>query len=43
MATRPNEPWAMDFMHDEFADGRKFRVLTVIDVFTRECIALEVG
>ena len=40
-ASRPNERWAMDFMHDEFADGRKFRVLTVIDVFTRECLALE--
>jgi putative transposase len=39
--TRPNERWAMDFMHDQFADGRKFRVLTVIDVFTRECLAVE--
>ena len=41
--TRPNERWAMDFMHDEMADGGKFRVLTVIDVFTRECLALHVG
>jgi len=37
----PNERWAMDFMHDTLADGRKLRVLTVIDVFTRECLALE--
>jgi len=40
-AARPNQRWAMDFMHDEFLDGRKMRVLTVIDVFTRECLALE--
>ena len=35
--TGPNERWAMDFMHDTFFDVRTFRVLTVIDVFTREC------
>ena len=40
--TGPNERWAMDFMHDTFSDGRKLRVLTVIDVFTRECLALKV-
>jgi putative transposase len=39
---RPNERWAMDFMHDALFDGRTFRVLTVIDMFTRECLALEV-
>jgi putative transposase len=38
---RPNERWAMDFMHDTLADGGKLRVLTVVDVFTRECLALE--
>jgi putative transposase len=42
-ARRPNERWAMDFMHDTLADGRKLRVLTVLDTFTRECVALEVG
>jgi putative transposase len=31
----------MDFMHDRLADGRLLRVLTVIDVFTRECLALQ--
>lgn len=41
--TRPNQRWAMDFMHDTLFDGRKLRVLTVIDVFTRECLALEAG
>jgi putative transposase len=38
---RPNERWAMDFVHDEFMDGRRMRVLTVIDEYTRECLALE--
>jgi putative transposase len=37
----PNQRWAMDFVHDEFLDGRRMRVLTVIDEFTRECLALE--
>jgi putative transposase len=40
-AARPNQRWAMDFMHDELVDGRRMRVLTIIDVFTRECLALE--
>lgn len=31
--TRPNERWAMDFMHDTLSDGRTMRVLTVIDVW----------
>ncbi len=34
-ATRPNETWAMDFVHDQLATGRKIRVLTVIDTFSR--------
>jgi putative transposase len=38
--TRPTEQWAMNFMHDTLADGRAVRILTVLDVFTRECIAL---
>ncbi len=38
-----NEVWGMDFVHDELADGRKIRTLTVIDLFTRECLAIEVG
>ena len=41
--TRPNEVWAMDFMHDRLADGRKVRVLTIVDIFSRECVALEVA
>ena len=30
-ATRPNETWAMDFVHDQLATGRKLRVLTIVD------------
>ena len=41
--TRPNERWAMDFMHDMLADGRTVRVFTLIDAYTRECLALEAG
>ena len=34
-ATRPNQTWAMDFVHDQLATGRKIRVLTVVDTFSR--------
>jgi putative transposase len=39
---RANEQWALDFLQDALASGRKVRVLSVIDVFTREALALEV-
>ena len=39
-ATAPQERWSMDFVHDRCIDGRAFRVLTIIDQFTRECVAL---
>lgn len=32
----------MDFVHDRLTDGRAFRTLNVLDVFTRECLAIEV-
>ena len=38
--TQPNEQWAMDFMHDTLADGRAVRILTVLDVYARECVAI---
>jgi len=38
----PNERWSMDFMSDSLCDGRRFRVLTIVDDFTRECVATEV-
>jgi putative transposase len=42
-AQRTNERWAMDFVSDSTVDGRSLRVLTVIDTYSRECLALEVG
>lgn len=39
-ASRPNECWSADFVSDKLADGRSYRILTVVDQFTRECIAL---
>ena len=41
-ATAANEVWAMDFVHDQLFDGRKIRILTVIDTFTRLSPAIEV-
>jgi putative transposase len=35
LATQPNETWAMDFVHDQLATGKKIRVLTVVDIFSR--------
>ena len=40
--TRRNERWAMDFVSDVLTDGRRFRALTLIDAFTRECPVIEV-
>jgi len=42
-AVARNEIWSMDFVADQLADGRRFRALTVIDLFTRECLAIDVG
>ena len=39
----PNERWSMDFVSDSLHDGRRFRVLTLVDHFTRESPAIEVG
>jgi putative transposase len=38
--TAANQRWSMDFVTDRLEDGRYFRTLTVVDVFTRECVAL---
>ncbi len=40
---RRNQRWSMDFVHDGLWDGRRFRVLTLVDDFSRENLALEVG
>jgi putative transposase len=42
-ATAPNERWSMDFVADALYDGRRFRALTLVDNFTRESPAIEVG
>lgn len=40
--TAANQEWALDFVHDAMAAGRTIRVLSVVDAYTRECLALEV-
>lgn len=39
----PNEVWSLDFVAHQLVDGRRFRALTVVDVFTRESLGIEVG
>lgn len=39
--TAPNQEWAIDFASDVTASGRRLRVFSVVDAFTRECLALE--
>ena len=36
--TGPNQVWSMDFVADQLVDGRRFRSLTVVDIYTRECL-----
>lgn len=42
VATGPNHIWTMDFTSDKLGDGRSFRTLNVLDVFTRQCLSIEV-
>ena len=37
-----NECWAMDFVSDQMYNGKRFRILTLIDLYSRECLALYV-
>lgn len=39
----PNQVWAIDFVHDTCADGAALKCLTVVDEWTRECLAIDVG
>ena len=39
----PNAAWSMDFVADQTSRGVRFRALTVVDMFTRECLAIEPG
>jgi putative transposase len=41
-ATHPNECWSMDFMTDELYNGQRIRLLTLVDNYTRESLAVEV-
>jgi putative transposase len=35
-----NDRWLLDLVSDQLTDGRRFRVMTVVDDYTRECLAL---
>ncbi|CAN2536331.1 hypothetical+protein [Methylocapsa aurea] len=36
---KPNARWSLDFVHDQLASGRRFRILNIVDDVTRECLA----
>ncbi len=40
LPNRTNERWSLDFVSDAYTDGRRFRVLAVVDDFSRECLTL---
>ena len=40
VATKPNQKWALDFVHDALSNGRRIRILGIIDAFTRECLRI---
>lgn len=42
LPTAPNQCWSLDFMSDALSDGRKFRVLNIIDDYNRESLKIEV-
>ena len=42
-ARHPNHVWSYDFLADRIEDGRQLKLLTVIDEYTRECLAIETG
>src|SRR3712207_188578 len=42
-AERPNHVWSYDFVEDRTYDGRKYRMLNVVDEFTHECLAIRVA
>jgi len=41
--TGPHQCWSMDFVSDQLFDGRRFRALTLVDNYSRECLEIEVG
>lgn len=42
-ASAVNEAWAMDFVSDQLHHGSKIRILTIVDTYSRECLATTVG
>lgn len=42
-ADHPNQVWGMDFVSDALFDGRRLRLLTIVDLCTRECLGIVVG
>ena len=40
--THPNHVWAIDFVHDKLSNGRSYKMLTVLDEFTRQALAVKV-
>ena len=41
--TAPDQAWSMDFVADQLQNGTRFRSLTIVDVYTREAVVIEVG
>ena len=42
-ATMPNLVWTMDIIHDSCMNGSKLRILSIVDAFTTDCLALDVS
>lgn len=42
-ADRPNQVWTYDVLHEQLADGRWFKTVSILDEFTRECVTIKVG
>lgn len=42
-AERPRQVWSWDFVEDQTENGSRFRVLTILDEYTRQCVAVHVG
>lgn len=38
VAARPNARWSLDFIHNQFANGRRFHILNIVDGVTKECL-----
>ena len=42
-ASRVNDAWSLDFVHDQLSNGQSFRALTIIGIYSREALAIEAG